>query len=170
MSEAITPWLHIVAVTVWLGPQFFMFLVTVPAVRAIEDAEVRLRVMRITTQRFGWLAWAALGVIVLSGMSSLFQEAGEPASRVWDTDYRYFQVFSTKMLVVGVAVVLTAVHTFIIGPRQIRLHEEARGDSAEALRLRRISVTMSSLVLLASIAAVFLAALLANHDYSFERI
>jgi uncharacterized membrane protein len=169
MSEAITPWLHIVAVTVWLGPQFFMFLVTVPALRAIDDAEVRLRVMRIITQRFGWLAWAALGVIVLSGMSNLFQEADE-FGHVWDPDYRYFQVFSTKMAVVGVAVLLTAVHTFIIGPRQIRLHEEARGDSPEALRLRRLSVAVSSLVLLASIAAVFLAALLANHDYSAERI
>jgi len=166
MSEAITPWLHIVAVAVWLGPQFFMFLVTVPALRAIDDAEVRLRVMRIITQRFGWLAWAALGVIVLSGISNLFQEASEPASHVWDTDYRYFQVFSTKMAVVGVAVLLTAVHSFVIGPRQLRLHEEARGDSPEALRLRRLSVAASALVLLASIAAVFLAALLANHDYS----
>src|SRR3990172_13407427 len=170
MSEAITPWLHIVAVAVWLGPQVFMFLVTVPALRAIDDAEVRLRVMRIITQRLGWLAWAALGVIVLSGISTLFQEAGEPASRVWDTDYRYFQVFSTKMAVVGVAVLLTAAHSFVIGPRQLRLLEEARGDSPEALRLRRLSVAVSSLVLLASIAAVFLAALLANHEYSFKPV
>ena len=169
MSEAITPWLHIVAVTVWLGPLFFMFLVTVPALRAIDDAEVRLRVMRIVIYRFGWLAWAALGVIVLSGMSNLFQEADD-FGHLWDPDYRYFQVFSTKMVVVGVAVLLTAVHTFIIGPRQLRLHEEARGDSPEALCLRRLSVAVSSLVLLASIAAVFLAALLANHEYSFEHI
>lgn len=169
MSEAITPWLHIVAVAVWLGPQFFMFLVTVPALRAIDDAETRVKVMRIVTKRFGWLAWAALGVIVLSGISNLFQEASD-FDHIWDADYRYFQVFSTKMLVVGVAVALTAVHSFIIGPRQLRLHEEARGDSPEALRLRRLSVGLSTLVLLASIAAVFLAALLANHEYSFQPV
>ena len=169
MSEAITPWLHIVAVTVWLGPQFFMFLVTMPALRTIEDAETRVRVLRVIIYRFGWLAWAALGVIVLSGISNLFQEA-EEFGYLWDPDYRYFQVFSTKMLVVGVAVLLTAVHTFIIGPRQLRLHEEMRSDSPEALRLRRVSTAVSGIVLLASIAAVFLAALLANHEYSFERI
>ena len=169
MSEAITPWLHIVAVTVWLGPQFFMFLVTLPALRAIDDPETRVRVMRIVTQRFGWLAWAALGVIVLTGISNLFQEAND-FGHIWDPDYRYFQVFSTKMLVVGVAVLLTAVHSFVIGPRQLRLHEEARGDSPEALRLRRLSVAVSTIVLLASIAAVFLAALLANHDYSFDPV
>ena len=169
MTDTIPFWVHLVAATVWVGPQFFMFVVTVPALRAIQTAEVRLQVLRVITTRFGWLAWAALGVIVLSGMSNLFQEADE-FGHLWDPDYRYFQVFSTKMAVVGVAVLLTAVHTFIIGPRQLRLLEETRGDSPEALRLRRLSVAVSSLVLLASIAAVFLAALLANHEYSFEPV
>ena len=169
MSEAITPWIHIVAVTVWLGPQFFMFLVTVPAVRVIEDPAVRLQVMRVIVTRFGWLAWAAMAVIVLSGVSNLFQEADE-FGHLWDTDYRYFQIFSTKMVLVGLMVILTAVHTFVIGPKQLRLLEEMRSDSTEAAGLRRVSIIVSSLALLASIAAVYAAALLANHDYSFQLV
>ncbi len=169
MSDAITPWIHIVAVAVWLGPQFFMFLVTVPAVRVIEDPEVRLRVMRVIVTRFGWLAWAAMGVIVLSGVSNLFQEADE-FGHVWDTEYRYFQIFSTKMALVGLMVILTALHTFVIGPKQLRLLEEMRGDSTEAAGLRRVSIIVSSLALLARIAAVYAAALLANHDYSFQLV
>ena len=169
MSEAITPWIHIVAVTVWLGPQFFMFLVTVPAVRVIEDPEVRLRVMRVIVTRFGWLAWGAMAVIVLSGVSNLFQEADE-FGHLWDTEYRYFQIFSTKMVLVGLMVILTALHTFVIGPKQLRLLEEMRSDSTEAAGLRRVSIIVSSLALLASIAAVYAAALLANHDYSFQPV
>ena len=169
MSEAITPWIHIVAVAVWLGPQFFLFLVAVPAVRIIEDADVRLRVMRIVVTRFGWLAWGAMAVIVLSGISNLFQEADE-FGHLWDTEYRYFQIFSTKMVLVGLMVLLTALHTFVVGPRQLRLQEEMRGDSVEVARLRRLSIIVSSLALLASIAVVYLAALLANHDYSFQPV
>ncbi len=169
MSEAITPWIHIVAVAVWLGPQFFMFLVTVPAVRVIEDPEVRLRVMRVIVQRFGWLAWAAMAVIVLSGVSNLFQEADE-FGHLWDTDYRYFQIFSTKMVLVGLMVILTALHTFVIGPKQLRLLEEMRSDSTEAAGLRRVSIIVSSLTLLISIAVVYAAALLANHAYSFQLV
>jgi hypothetical protein len=45
-----------------------------------------------------------------------------------------------------------------------------RSDTPEALRLRRWSTTISGIVLLASIVAVFLAALLANHDYSFAPV
>ncbi len=169
MSEAVTPWLHIVAVAVWLGPQFFMFIVTVPALRVIEDPDTRLRVLRLVTTRFGWLAWSAMAVIVLSGISNLFQEA-EDFGHVWDADYRYFQVFATKMAVVGLVVALTAVHTFVVGPRQLRLHEEMRADSNEAARLRRLSMIISTVALLASIAAVYLAALLANHEFSFEPV
>ena len=169
MSDSITPWVHIVAVTVWLGPQFFMFLVTIPAVRVIEDPEVRLKVMRVIVQRFGWLAWAAMAVIVLSGISNLFQEANE-FGHLWDPEYRYFQIFSTKMLLVGLIVFLTALHTFVIGPKQLRLMEEMRSDSAEAASLRRSSIIISSLTLLVSIAVVYAGALLANHDYSFQLI
>ena len=169
MSDSITPWIHIVAVTVWIGPQFFMFLVTVPAVRVIEDPAVRLQVMRVIVQRFGWLAWAAMAVIVLSGVSNLFQEANE-FGHLWDTEYRYFQIFSTKMVLVGLMVILTALHTFVIGPKQLRLQEEMQGDSAEAAGLRRVSIIVSSLTLLISIAVVYAAALLANHDYSFQLV
>ena len=169
MSEAITPWIHIVAVAVWLGPQFFMFLVTVPAVRVIEDPEVRLRVMKVIVTRFGWLAWAAMAVIVLSGVSNLFQEADE-FGHIWDSEYRYFQIFSTKMVLVGLMVILTALHTFVIGPKQLRLLEEMRSDSTEAAGLRRVSIIVSSLTLLISIATVYTAALLANHDYSFQLV
>jgi len=69
---------------------------------------------------------------------------------------------------VGVAVGLTAVHTFVAGPRQLALNEQMEADPEEASRLRRISIGISSVALLASVAAIFMGALLANHEYSFE--
>lgn len=168
MSEAITPWIHIVAVTVWLGPQFFLFIAAVPAVRIIEDDAVRLRVMRVIVNRFSWLAWAAMAVIVLSGISNLFQVADDTTLDLGSTDFRYFHIFTTKMTLVGLIVLLTALHTFVIGPRQLRLQEETGSDSAEVARLRRLSIIISGLALLASVAVVYVAALLANHEFSFK--
>ena len=171
MSRAITPWLHILAVTVWVGPQFFLFLAAVPAVRTIEDRDTRAKVMRVIVTRFGWLAWGAMAVIVLTGVSNLFQEANDANLDVGDLlspDIRYFHIFTTKMVLVGLTVLLTAVHTFIIGPRQMALNEQMEADPAAVSRLRRLSVAISSLTLIASIAVIFAAALLANHDYSFQ--
>ena len=167
MSGAITPWLHILGVAVWVGPQFFLFIAAVPAVRTIDDTAARARVLRTITVRFGWMAWAALLVIVLSGISNLFQLGNETALDLGSPDYRWFHVFTFKMVLVGVMVVLTALHTFVVGPRQLALMEH--GDSGpEALRLRRLSIVMSSLVLLISIVVVFLGALLNDRDWVFQ--
>jgi len=169
MSEAVTPWLHILAIAVWVGPQFFLFIAAVPAVRTIEDRAVRARVMRIVVTRFGWMAWAAMLVIVLSGISNLFQVGGDtPLSWASANDFRYGRIFAEKMVLVGLAVALTAVHTFVVGPRQLALNEQMDADPDEAARLRRISIVISAGALLASIAAMFMGAVLANHDYSFQ--
>jgi putative copper export protein len=144
-----------------------MFVVTVPALRVIEDAEVRLRVLRVTIYRFGWLAWVAMGVIVLSGISNLFEETDE-FSHVFDGDYRYFNIFAGKMVLVGLVVLLTALHTFVVGPRQLRLTEEMGADSPDVAPLRRASIVLSSLSLLVTLGVVYAGALLANHEYSFQ--
>lgn len=169
MSEAITPWIHIVAVTVWLGPQFFLFLVTMPALRTIDDQALRLRLMRIIVTRFGWLAWGAMVIIVLSGISNLFQVGGSTALDLSSTEFRYFHIFSLKMVLVGLTVLLTASHTFLIGPRLLRMQEEM-ADSGRVAGMRRLSMTVSGLALLLSIAVVYVATLLANHDYSFQPV
>jgi uncharacterized membrane protein len=169
VSEAITPWLHILAVTVWVGPQFFLFIAALPAIRTIEDRQTRAHVMRIIVTRFGWLAWAAMLVIVLSGISNLFQVGGDtPLNWASANDFRYGRIFAEKMVFVGIAVALTAVHTFLVGPRQLALAEQMEPDAAGTARLRRISIAISAIALLASVLAIFMGALLADHDYSFE--
>jgi len=169
MSEAITPWLHILAVSVWVGPQFFLFLAAVPALRTIEDRQLRARVMRVIVTRFGWLAWGAMLVIVLSGVSNLFQEGADtPLSWASASDFRYGRIFAEKMVFVGIAVALTAVHTFVIGPRQLALNGQMDADPEQTDRLRRISIIVSGVSLLASIFAIYMGSVLANHDYSFQ--
>lgn len=123
MGQAFTVWLHLLAVTVWIGPQFFMFLAALPAIREIGDRQLRAKVIRIVVTRFGYMAWAALLIIVLTGISNIFQVTDD-FPYVFDYDYRYAQLFSAKMTVLGATVALTAVHTFIVGPQQMRLAEE----------------------------------------------
>lgn len=167
MGQAFTVWLHMLAVAVWIGPQFFMFLVALPAIREIGDRQLRAKVIRIVVTRFGYMAWAALAVIVLTGISNIFQ-ATTDFPFVFDYDHRYAQLFSTKMTVLGVTILLTAAHTFIVGPQQMRLAEDPNPDEAQAAKLRRLSMILSSTALLGSIIVLFLGALLGNHEWSFD--
>jgi uncharacterized membrane protein len=144
-----------------------MFLAALPAIREIGDRQLRAKVIRIVVTRFGYMAWAALVIIVLTGISNIFQATND-FPYVFDYDYRYAQIFSTKMTVLGLAVILTAAHTFIVGPQQMRLAEEASPDEAQVAKLRRLSMILSSSALLGSVIVLFLGALLGNHEWSFR--
>ena len=170
MTDTIPLWLHIVAATVWLGPQIFMFVVTVPAVRVIADRETRIQVLRVVTTRFGWLAWSAMVVLVLTGISNVFDHEDESGTSVLNFDSRYSWIFFTKMALVGLMIALTALHSVVVGPRQMALAEREDEGSEEAARLRRSGTILSSVNLLAALATVFAAALLANESFSLREI
>jgi putative copper resistance protein D len=167
MTETISLWIHVIAVSVWVGPQFFMFIVAIPALRTVEDARVRAQLMRTIVTRFGWMAWGAMAVIIASGIGNLLVVSDEAWFDLWDSDYRWWRIFIEKMTLVALAITLTAVHTLFVGPRQLRLAEQMDADPEETRKLRRASIGLSSLALLASIGAVYMGVLLADHDYSF---
>ena len=56
MVDAISVWIHVLAISVWIGPQFFLFAAAIPAIRTVEDAQVRARLLRAIVTRFGWIA------------------------------------------------------------------------------------------------------------------
>ncbi len=170
MTDAIPVWLHIVAATVWVGPQFFMFIVMAPAVRAIANRETRLRVLRLVTTRFAWLAWSAMVILVLTGISNVFDHEDESIISVLNFDWRYSWIFFTKMALVGLMIALTALHSFVVGPRQMALAEQEEEDSEEVARLRRSGIILSAVSLVAALAAIFAAALLADESFSLREI
>ncbi len=170
MGDAFVLWLHLLAVTVWIGPQIFMFAAAIPAIRTIEDIRERTRIMRILVTRFGNLTLVALAVIIITGVINVYQVDGYSAGDLisGDPQIRWTRIFWEKMVMVGVAVALTAIHVMFVGPRQLDLADRADADPAEARNLRRLSITISSIGLLASIVALFLGAELARHEYSFQ--
>lgn len=158
MGEAVNPWLHILAATVWVGPQIFLFVAAIPAVRTIQDAQIRAQVMRTLTTRFGWLALAAILVLFITGIANLY----EHELAVEDLfDLRWGVVFQVKMTLVIVAVSLTALHAFVVGPRLLRMQEES-SDEAQVAKARRMSIIVSAVNVLVAIGIVFCAALMGS--------
>jgi uncharacterized membrane protein len=163
MADAINPWLHIIAATIWVGPQFFLFIAAVPAVRTIEDARQRAQVMRIITTRFGYLGWAALIVLVITGIGNVYEQDVD-LDVLFDLNWGW--IFQVKMTLLIIVVLLTAVHSFVIGPRMLQMSESV-GDEAQLASMRRVSMMISGLILLLSLAILFCAALL-NTTFALE--
>ncbi len=159
MGEAINPWIHIVAATIWVGPQVFMFVAAVPAVRTIEDMQVRTKVMRVITTRFNYLAWGALTVLVITGIANLYEHDLD-VGQLFDLNFGV--IFQVKMTLLIAAVILTALHSFVLGPRVLDMQESAT-DAAELGKVRRWSIIVSSTNGMIALAIVFCGALLSSN-------
>ncbi|MFQ5878849.1 MAG: CopD family protein [Dehalococcoidia bacterium] len=171
MAEAIPPWLHILAATLWVGPQFFIFFAQVPALRAINDVAVRHRVTDIFVHRFNILAWAALMVLVLTGISNIFDRTDDFA--VFEFEQRYVWILIAKLSLVAVTTALTFWHSFILGPRLLALQVPAQNDdiSRSTYQTLRIhSIVLSVVNLLTGMAILFLAALLSRLNFSLQNV
>ncbi len=156
MGEAVNPWIHIMAATIWVGPQFFLFVAAVPALRTVEDTQVRARAMRVLTTRFGYLAWGALAVLVITGIANLYEHDLSVESLF---ERNFGIIFQVKMTLLIATVALTAVHSFIIGPRLLNMQESV-ADEAELAPTRRLSIIISSVNLLIALGILFCGALL----------
>lgn len=162
MGEAVNPWIHITAAAIWVGPQVFLFIAAVPAVRSVDDAQQRARAMRVLTTRFGYLALAAFVVLLITGIGRMYEDErgyGLPLDELFDL--RWGVIFQVKMTLVVITAVLTAIHAFVLGPRLLRMQEE-EVDEERIASLRRLSIGASALNALVAFGILFAASLLGS--------
>ncbi|MDP2949363.1 MAG: CopD family protein [Chloroflexota bacterium] len=177
MAEALRFWIHLVAATAWVGPQIFMFAAVTPALRTVEEPAARYRAVLVLTKRFAIVAWVAMAVLVVSGILNVMEEQEE--FDVFDFDLRYAWLLVTKLSLVALTILLTAWHSYVIGPRLMALLEAGQDGpeappQADAPRaqaaLRRQSVLVSTINLVVAVAILLLVALLQSEEFSFHRI
>ena len=169
MGESIVFWIHLLAAATWVGSQVFMFAAVAPALRALGDEAARYRAVGVLNRRFAWLGWGALAILVLTGIDNVIQRQKD-FDIVFDYDFRYAWIFVVKLVLVAVVIALTAIHAYVVGPRLMALQEGGQASAAELSRMRRQSIQLSALNLVASVAILFLVALLQNGEFSFEKI
>ncbi len=103
----VSRWLHVLAAITWIGGMLFITLVLVPVTRRLEDAALRARLVHAIGLRFRTVGWIALGVLVLTGLVNLWMRPFLLAS----------PRFQWKAGLVVLALILSAFHDFVLGPR-----------------------------------------------------
>jgi uncharacterized membrane protein len=155
--DVIVLWIHIFAAVVFIGPQVFLVVVTIPALRSVADAQVRRELTRKVTMGFGMVGGAALAVLVLTGLWN-YQEADDQGLLDFK---RYFIALQIKLTLVTIVVILTVLHGAFLGRRLQRL-QETNASEAELAQARMWSMAASMATLVASIAILLCAAVLAS--------
>jgi putative copper export protein len=97
--DSIRIFLHVIAVAVWVGGQIVLAGI-VPQLRKVApDA------MKTVAQSFARIAWPAFLIIVFTGMWGL------GTIDVTDRSSAYLATFGIKMLLVGITVIATLIHS-----------------------------------------------------------
>jgi putative copper export protein len=100
-------WLHVLAAITWIGGMLFIALVLVPVTRRLDDPALRTRLVQDAGQRFRAVGWVALAVLVVTGLLNLWIHPVLLSS----------PRLHWKLGLVGLALILSAFHDFVLGPR-----------------------------------------------------
>jgi copper resistance protein D len=152
---------HILASFLWLGGMFFLAVVGAPVLRQVQPAELRARLFAELGYRFRTAGWAAIGVLLVTGVLNLYLSGLLRWERLSDPVFwgsPYGRALAWKLGAVVVMVAVSAVHDFIHGPAASRLVP----GSPEALRARRQASWMARLNALVGLVLVIAAVRLAR--------
>ncbi len=116
MNVSLVLSLHLLAAIVWIGGMVFLSMVLVPVFRREGGLTgERQRVFHGVARRFRVVVWVSVAILVLTGpilLSGRTDKLGE--SGAW------LAILEAKLSLVGLLILLTAVHDFWLGPLRLR--------------------------------------------------
>ena len=81
--STIVQWIHVMAAIVGLGGMGFMLLILIPSLRVLS-AEQRDALSKVVANRFRWVTWSAVALLLLSGLYNVRRFYWEePAGTAW---------------------------------------------------------------------------------------
>lgn len=145
-SIQIVRFLHQVATVVWLGGAAYATFVLVPALSALEPPD-RGKLMGATVKRFVPMAWAAIIVLVGTGLV-LMNAANETTPNLMESEIGSLLV--GKIVVVGIMIMIAMLITFVVGPKAAKAGPSPEGAkySAMAGKLGLVNIVLGAVVLL----------------------
>ncbi len=152
-------WLHLVALSFWLGSQLFLVLVVRPTLeRTVAERRQRTVLTAAFGRYFSPLAWASLAILVVTSWL-----LGEHRGVVWTAlltaEGSYGRILAIKMGSVALVLALTLVHGRAIGPKLAALAQSSDAIHGQhSTRLVRLSRAISTANLVLTLLIVLLAA------------
>lgn len=143
---------HVLGAACWVGGMIVLGAVAIPAARRAGDRAAGRRVITAAARRFGVVGALAFVALVASGFGLIHHRGIELADLPDSDDGRRLLA---KMGLLAAMGVVTVLHALWQGPH-VRRAEEA-GDLRAAGRWRALGVAADAFLLLAALAALWLA-------------
>jgi copper resistance protein D len=154
--------LHILAACVWIGGMVFLAAAVLPVLRRPAYQTVAVPLIHAVALQFRWIAWTALGLLVVTGIANVrargYGWAEVRDGSVWRSGFGH--ILGIKVVLVALILIISAWHDLMAGPQFTRAALEDP-HSRRARRLRRAAAWVGRLMLILSVAVVALGVMLA---------
>ena len=144
--------LHVLGVVVWVGGMFFAYMALRPAAAAVLEPPQRLTLWSATFGKFFPWVWAAVALILASGLHMLGQVGGMAAPH-----------YVLTMYALGVVMMLIFAHVFFAPTKKLKravAQQDWKAGGAALAQIRTL-VGVNLLIGLVVIAVVFVGRALA---------
>lgn len=173
--HVIALWMHILGIALFVGPQFFLAFAWPAAARGMTDMRARVAAAKTLTRRFGYIGGVGLGLILVAGtyLIATWRDYYAQPDDIGFNDLRYGVVFSAKMTVLAVMLVVVGLHTFRVGPnlvRELEAEADGRGNADSLRRARMMSRGLSMLGLLLTLVIMVMGTMLTTANFSMSEM
>ena len=139
--------IHLLAAASWFGAMVFIVAALVPALRGRATPE-RRQILSAAARRLRALVWPLFALLVATGILQLWLRGyrwPDVAGAMWQGAPG--EALAVKLTLFGAALVLAAVHDFVVGPRAAAAAE----GSVERERGRRLAGCMGTISMLLAV-------------------
>ena len=107
-------WIHVLAAVTWIGGNLTLAMIIVPYFRQNLPPVKRIQLLTQIGKRFEPVVWGCVLILFFTGIGNVFESLGL-SSGVEIT--AYMRTLLIKLLLFIILLILTALHSFVLGPK-----------------------------------------------------
>jgi putative copper resistance protein D len=157
IAEALVTWIHITCSSIWVGGSIFLGIILAPALKiAVPIASDRLLLMIKFGRRFNSIAIPSFVILIGTGIYNSRSFLVEDI--LWQTPYG--QLLLVKMILVIVVIAAYTFHVRVVSKETEQKLATTKVDEMYINRLRSKIIILGRMIVVLSVAILFLASLL----------
>ena len=151
---SIAIFVHLLAASAWLGGMIYINLVLVPMLKTFEPSTAG-QLARENGKRFPIIAWASVGLLIITGLMQLNSDV------VFDFSTDYGTFLNLKLITVLIMISIGLYITFLLYPKLKKLApQDGEAPSQEFLILQKRLPILAIINMILGISVLFFVALI----------
>lgn len=107
-------WIHVMAAVTWIGGNLTLAMIIVPYFKQNLPPVKRIQLLTQIGKKFEPVVWGCVMILFFTGIGNVFESLGVSSNIEVNA---YMRTLLIKLLLFIILLILTAIHSFVLGPK-----------------------------------------------------